>query len=85
MTEECDVDLGEREGGRLESSAALTYDNLMDCYTSLSVPSGKQIFVAFHVSHVTSLTNDCGVFVGIPYDCPGRDHLVVYLNNCRDG
>ena len=49
MTVSCNVDLGEQVGGRLETSSALTYDNLMDCYTSLSVPSDKRVFITFHV------------------------------------
>ena len=49
MTEQCDVDLGERVGGRLETSTALTYDNNMDCFTSMSVESGKRIFIKFYV------------------------------------
>ena len=47
MTEQCNADLGVRIGGRLETSTALTYDSLMDCYTSVSVQSGKQIIIFF--------------------------------------
>ena len=49
MVDECNGDLGERLGGRLETSTSLTYENLMDCYTTISVATDSKIFVTFHV------------------------------------
>lgn len=48
MTTSCNVQLKQRVSGRLETSTSLTYNNLMDCYTTIAVASGKRILLLFN-------------------------------------
>lgn len=48
MTESCNGELSGRVSGRLETSTSLTYDNLMNCYTTIAVASDKQILLLFN-------------------------------------
>lgn len=48
MTESCNAVLSGRTSGRLETSTALTYDNLMSCATTIEVTPGKKIILFFH-------------------------------------
>jgi hypothetical protein len=49
MVDKCNKNLGVRISSRLETSTAITYENNMDCYNTVSVEGGYQILIVYKI------------------------------------
>ena len=84
MDQQCNAHISGHVSGRLETSTSLTYGNLMDCYTTITVATDKFILLLFNRFEVETALRGLCVDVVTIYDGAGMTSPRLLNESCGD-